>query len=382
MPKFISILQSYETNQNSIYKQVFTFISPACYNKSKSLRPRSGKEGIQIATLDDIARELAVSKSTVSKALSGAKDVSKTMRQMVLEKAVEMGYSRTSRNTAAPRLAVFITNMEYINPEDFGYEFVVGFRKAAEPAGYQVDLIPLDQQMQESMRYDEYMVLGSYSGGLFLGLSLSDLWMKDFETCRTPTVLYDNHVSGNPNVTHVGVDNEEGMGLAVQHLKNLGHQKIGYLSSELKAYVYKHRYLAFFQAMKKYGLDADPDLTGAAYHASDCLSQHLPRLLEKGCTAIICSHDMLANSVLVHCTELGLHVPEDISILGFDDIPLCRYTTPPLSTIRQDRTGLGKSAFFALSSHLNKAHLSTFFLHAELIQRSSCAAAPSKKSSL
>lgn len=331
-----------------------------------------------MTTLDDIARELSVSKSTVSKALSGAKDVSKAMRQLVLEKAVEMGYSRVTRNTAAPRLAVFITNMEYSNPEDFGYEFVVGFRMAAEPSGYQVELIPLDQEMQRAMHYDEYMVLGNYSGGLFLGLSLSDPWMKDFETCGTPTVIYDNHVSGNPHVTHVGVDNEEGMGLAVQHLKELGHRKIGYLSSELKAYVYAHRYQAFFKAIEKCGLTADPELTGAAYHASDCLSQHLPRLLEKGCTAIICSHDMLANSVLVHCAELGLRIPEDISILGFDDIPLCRYTTPPLSTIRQDRTGLGKSSFFALSSHLNNAHLSTYLLHAELIRRASCAEAPQK----
>ena len=329
-----------------------------------------------MTTLDDIARELSVSKSTVSKALSGAKDVSKAMRQLVLEKALEMGYSRVSRNTAPPRLAVFITNMEYTKPEDFGYEFVVGFRKAAEPSGFQVDLISLDQEMQRSMRYDEYMVLGGYMGGLFLGLSLSDPWMDDFKTCRTPTVLYDNHISGNPNVTHVGVDNAEGMCLAVQYLKNLGHQKIGYLSSELKAYVYTHRYRAFFKAMEQCGLPVDPNQTGAAYHASDCLSQHLPRLLELGCTAIICSHDMLANSVLVHCAELGLRIPEDISVIGFDDIPLCRYTTPPLSTIRQDRTGLGKSSFFALSSHFNRAHLSTYLLHAELIERTSCAKAP------
>ena len=92
-----------------------------------------------MTTLDDIARELSVSKSTVSKALSGAKDVSKAMRQAVLEKAVEMGYSRIPRSTTAQRVALFITNMEYEKPEDFGYEIVIGFRKAAEPAGFMVD---------------------------------------------------------------------------------------------------------------------------------------------------------------------------------------------------------------------------------------------------
>ena len=89
-----------------------------------------------MATLDDIARELGISKSTASKALSGAKDVSKAMRQTVLEKAVELGYSKTTRSSKAPQIAVFITNMEYTKPEDFGYELVMGFRKAAEPAGF------------------------------------------------------------------------------------------------------------------------------------------------------------------------------------------------------------------------------------------------------
>ena len=74
-----------------------------------------------MATLEDIAKSLGVSKSTVSKALSGAGDVSSTMRKAVLEAAVEMGYSRLRRGDEAPRIAVFITNMEFDKPEDFGY---------------------------------------------------------------------------------------------------------------------------------------------------------------------------------------------------------------------------------------------------------------------
>lgn len=329
-----------------------------------------------MATLDDIARELGISKSTVSKALNGAKDVSKRMQQAVLEKAVELGYSRSARTTSAPRIAVFYMNMECSKPEDFGYDIVVGFRKAAEPTGYQVDLIPLDQQMQRKMHYDEYMVLENYCGGLFLGMSLVDPWLREFETCRTPTVLYDNHVSDNPNVTEIAVDSMEGIELAVKYLRSLGHEKIGYLSSALQAYVYQQRYQAFSRVMLENGLSADETKMGDAYHISDCLAQHLPRLLKNGCTAIICSHDLLAHSVILHCRELGLRIPEDISILGFDDIPLCSYTRPPLTTIRQNRPALGKSAFYALSCQLNKVPLSTLQLHAELIQRASCGPVP------
>lgn len=332
------------------------------------------EEGSEMATLEDIARELQVSKSTVSKALNGAKDVSKAMRQAVLEKAVEMGYSRIPRSARAPKLAVFITDtMEYTRPEDFGYDIIVGFRKAAEPAGFQVELEELDRNLQLEMRYDEYMVLQGYSGALFLGLDLNDPWLKEFESCRTPTVLYDNYVGCNPNVTRVSVDNWEGMELAVAYLRAQGHRKIGYLGSYQASYIYQQRHRAFLRAMENNGLATEAEMTGIDYHISDCLSKHLPRLLEGGCTAIACSHDMLAHGVMLHCRELGLRIPEDISIVGFDDVPICRYTVPPLTTIRQNRTELGKSSFFALSSQLNRVPLSTFLLHAELIERESCA---------
>ena len=127
-----------------------------------------------MATLDDIARELGISKSTVSKAINGAKDVSKAMRQSVLEKAVELGYSRISRNTSPLRVAIFITNMEYEHPDDFGYEIIAGFRKVAEPSGFDVEIVPLTIKKQTKIHYDEYMILHNFCGGLFLGLSLDD----------------------------------------------------------------------------------------------------------------------------------------------------------------------------------------------------------------
>ena len=331
-----------------------------------------------MATLDDIARSLGVSKSTVSKALSGAKDISKAMRQTVLERAVEMGYSRIARSAELPRLAVFVINMDYTKPEDFGYDLVMGFRQVAEPAGYQVDIIPLTQQLQLDSHYDTYMVQNNYGGGFLLGLSLLDPWMKDFQTCKTPAILYDNHISSNPRVTHVGVDNAEGMELAVQYLKGLGHTKIGYLSSELEAYVYRQRYNAFFQALKTCGLDSSEELGGHSYFINECM-QHLPRLIKQGCTAIVCSHDLLAHSVMIHCMQMGYRIPEDISILGFDDIPMCRYTLPPLSSIRQDRINIGKSGFYAMLNQLNNVHVTSLLLHPELVERASCANAAEKK---
>ena len=326
-----------------------------------------------MTTLEDIAKALGTTKGTVSKALNGAQDVSESMRRAVLEKAVELKYTRLTRSKSAPQIAVFIANMQYKKPADFGYDLVLGFRKAAEPMGYQVNLIPLTLQLQQRWSYDSYMLQNNLAGGVFLGLSLTDPWLKDFENCQTPAVLHDNHISGNPVVTQVGVDNGEAMQTAVAYMKSLGHKKIGYLSSDLGSYIYQQRYQGFFDALEAQGFPHEPSLAGSAFHVSDCLNQHLPRLLKEQCTAILCSHDLLASAVLVYCTELGLSVPGDVSILGFDDIPMCSHTAPPLSTIRQDREQLGKSAFFALNSQLSHVPISTLLLHPQLIIRSSCA---------
>ena len=327
-----------------------------------------------MATMEQIAKALGLSKGTVSKALSGAKDVGEATRQTVMEKALELGYSRALRKANAPRFALFITNIAYLQPEDFGYDLVSGFRRAAEAGGYAVDVIPLTIPMQLETPYDTYIAEKGYCGGFLLGLAMTDdPWMKDFETCKTPAILYDNHIKVNPQVTHVGVDNPEGMDLAVQYLKSLGHTRIGYLSSELEAYVYRLRYDAFFQAMKAHTLPMDESLAGCSYFINECLSEHLPRILDAGCTAIVCSHDLLAHSVMIHCAQMGLRVPEDISILGFDDIPMCRYTLPPLSSIRQDRANIGKSAFYAMLNQLNNVHPSSLLLHPELVERASCA---------
>lgn len=324
-----------------------------------------------MATMDDIARQLGVSKGTVSKALSGAADVSETMRKSVVETAVELGYSRISRQGESRRVCIFVENMAYEKPEDFGWEIVTGFRKLAEPAGYQVDIIPLSVELQRSIPYDEYMLQKGYRGSLFLGLTLLDPWMRDFKTCTSPTVLYDNQVKYNPAVTQMGIDSDEGMDMAVSRLKELGHRKIGYLSTALGSYVYQVRYAAFFHSLRRNKLPVQRELGGYEYRLSECLDKHLPRLLDRGCTAVICSHDILAHMLLIHCSELGISVPKQLSVIGFDDLPLCHYTVPPLSTVRQNRTELGKSAFYALTSQIEQTPISTLLLHAELVERGS-----------
>ena len=325
-----------------------------------------------MATLQDIADRLNISKGTVSKALNGAPDISETLQKTVLETAVEMGYTKIRRQKAAEKkLCILIENVDYKESHQFGYEILLGFRQLAEPAGYTVDIVDTTEKLQKSTPYDVFMLQNQYLGAFVVGFSLNDPWMKDFQTSRTPTVLYDNYIIANPNMAYVGIDNNEGMELAVSHLKKLGHKKIGYLSSALGSHIMQIRHKAFFHALKQNGLKSDPTYAGSSYYITQCMEKHLPRFLENGITAIICNQDTLASATLTQCQQLGFQVPDDISIIGFDDLPIAACTSPPLTTIRQDRLELGKSGFFALSSLLNHIPISTYLLHAQLIQRES-----------
>ena len=328
-----------------------------------------------MVTIADIADKLGISKGTVSKALSDAPDISETLRKTILETAVEMGYTKLRRKrNVSKKVCVLIYNMEYTSPGHFGYDIIMGFRQMAESAGLTVDVIPITKSLQKTTPYDVFMLENDYIGSLVMGISLSEPWIADFKTSRTPAVLFDNYVMGNPSVASVAVDNDEGMELAVNHLKSLGHKKIGYLSGALGSHVFLVRHRAFFAALKANGLPADPQLSGSSYYISECIQKHLPRLLERGVTAIICSHDQLANAAMVQCQELGKKIPEDLSIIGFDDLPMSPYTAPPLTTIRQDRPQLGKCGYYALDSLLNGVPIGTILLHPQLILRSSCGA--------
>ena len=332
-----------------------------------------------MATMADIAKKVGVSKGTVSKAINGAPDISETLRKTILETAVELGYLRARRG-AARTLAILVENMGYTKPEDFGTDIVTGFRQMAEPAGYNVQVTELSVDLERTTRYDEYMLRLGYLGALLLGLSLEVPWLEDCRTSHTPAVLYDNLVQPNPTVATLGMDNNEAVGQAVAALRAMGHRKVGYLSSALGSHIYRVRYQSFFNALRQNDLPDDPSLAGTSFFSSETLDAHLPRLLEQGVTAILCSSDLLAHTVMIRCQELGLHIPQDISIMGFDDLAFCAHTSPPLSTIRQDRLQLGKSGYYALQSLLDGVPISSLLLHAPLILRGSTGPAPQRQS--
>lgn len=325
-----------------------------------------------MATIKDIANRLGISVSTVSKGLNGASDISEELRQMVLDTAVEMGYAtKKSKKVENRKLAIFIENMDYEAANQFGYEIVLGFKQNAFRHNWDVTVIPVTPSFQLSEKYDTYMLKNGFCGAFLVGFALHDEWMRQLETTTMPTVLFDNHIRRNPNVCYIGTDNYEGIDLAVDHLYTLGHQKIAFLNGSLHSMISEQRQEAYYISMRAHDLEIKKELTAYGYYVADSARYHVPAFLEAGATAIICGNDLIASGVIAECRLRGLRVPEDISVIGFDDIPLASALEPPLTTIRQERSELGKCAYVILNSLVHHIPICKTQIRASLIERES-----------
>ena len=321
-----------------------------------------------MVTLNDIAAKLGISKSTVSKGLNNASDVSGELRQKILETAAELGYS--SRR-GSKKVCILIENMGYQDPNQFGYDFVVGFQEMARSEGLAVDVVPLTEEYQRGVTYQQFMSNGGWRGAFVLGFSLLDPWMEEFRTAPIPTVLYDNCIKENPCMASVSCNNAGGLSAAGRHLYSLGHRRIGLLCGPLESYVLKERYSAYCGALEECGLPVDEELIGMGYYVAESTRKYLPKLIEKGATAILCSDDSRAVAAYTECYDRRLNIPKDVSIAGFDDQPIAAYMTPPLTTVRQDRIALGKCGYYALSCLLNGVAIDSIHLRAPLVVRGS-----------
>lgn len=325
-----------------------------------------------MATIKDIAKKLGIAVSTVSKGLNGASDISAQMRQLVLDTAVEMGYaSKKMKSSKTRKVCIFIENMEYENIEHFGYEIIVGFKLSAARRHWDVSVVPMNPNIQSSEKYDTYMLKNGYSGAFLLGFTLHDNWVSQLSKTTVPTVLFDNYIEHNMHVGYVGTDSFEGIDQVISHLYQLGHKKIAFLNGSGFSMVSQQRHQAFVTSMEKYGLDVDKALMAYGGYVPDCAKDHVPGFLKIGATAIMCASDLIATGVIDELHKRGLKVPEDISVTGFDDLPIAEQLSPALTTIRQDRIDLGKSAFLLLDGLIHDISTSKLLLRAKFIERDS-----------
>lgn len=197
--------------------------------------------------------------------------------------------------------------------------------------------------------------------------------MAQFNTTNIPTVLLDNYIKKNHSVSSIGTDSFEGIDDAITHLMALGHKHIALINGSRNSMISEQRRQAYIDSMTEHGLPFDESTMPYGYYVAEAAKYHVSNLLSMGITAILCGNDLIASGVITECTQRGFRVPEDISVVGFDDLPISAQLVPPLTTIRQDCSTLGKCGFYSLNSLINHVPISRTMLHPQLIVRESTA---------
>ena len=323
-----------------------------------------------MATIKDIAEKLNISVSAVSKGLNGANDISEELRQLVLDTAVEVGYStKRSRKEEHRKMVIFIQSVGFEEESNFGYEIVLGFKQAAFKNKWAVDVVKMTTELQTKQTYDVYMLKNAYSGAFVVGFKMDDPWMTDFQNSKIPAVLFDAYISRNNNMSYIGTDNYEGIELAVEHLVELGHKKIALLNGTKTSLASVQRLESFRESMRTRGLEVDEELVDNIDFYEGVVDDVASLFIDKRPTAIICGNDVIASKVMDYCKGRGVSVPEDISIIGFDNVPVAEALG--ISSINQDRLELGKSGFVTLNALLQHIPISRTLMRPALVVRES-----------
>lgn len=325
-----------------------------------------------MATIKDIAKKLGISPSTVSKGLNGAHDISDEMRALVLDTAIELGYaSKKIKSRKNLNLCILINSMAYSTPDEFGYDIVLGFKQAAANSSWDIDIIDIDNETMAHDSYDTFILKNKYHGAFLLGFNMHDPWITHLDQTIIPTVTIDTHIEYNEKVGTVRTDSHEGISQAIKHLSDFGHKRIALLNGDKNSQVTKTRTEAFLSSIKSYNLDVDDELIKYSYFVPTSTREYIQIFIEQGATAIVCASDIIASNAINEIKLMGLKVPEDISVIGFDDIPIASKLTPTLTTIRQNRKNLGKSAFILLDGLVNDVYISDMALRSQLVKRHS-----------
>ncbi len=300
-------------------------------------------------TIYDIAKKAGFSITTVSKVLNNYPDVSEKTKKKILETIEEIGYHPNSNARSLMTKKYWTVGVVFIEDLDIGMKHpffsavIESFRKRVEEFGY--DLLFVSRNVENQKRsYIERFKQRGVDGIIVVSPLDFNKEVKELLEHDMPSVFID---LSSKHVSVVNSDNGYGSELVVDYLYSLGHRKIAHIAADEKTFAGRERREGFEAAVKKYGLDLPEEfIVNGGYFEFEAGLEAMTKLLilKDRPTAVFAAGDMIALGAMKAIQNHGLKVPEDISVVGFDDIELAKHTTPPLTTIRQDTDLLGIQA--------------------------------------
>lgn len=337
---------------------------------------------LKTVKIQDVARRAGVSTATVSRALSTPGKVAESTREVVLKAVRETGYVV---NQSASNLRRQKTNTLVVLLPDLGNPFfsqiLKGIEAAAAPAGYNVLIADTKQSSTRHARLSTYLHNTTADGLILMDGQLPhEMLTENSQRHDGPPVVFACEWIDDAQLPSVTVDNVTGGALAIDYLADLGHRTIGHIAGPPSNILTHERRAGIDAAMEARGMTladkwvfpGDFSIESGALAAQSWLA------MAERPTAMFCCCDQMAFGFMSEIANAGLSVPEDVSVIGFDDIESSSHYIPQLTTIRQPRFELGRKASHILidliSGRLDDTHIPHEKLPVELVVRQSTAA--------
>ena len=349
------------------------------YSNSKTF-----STGVSVLTIRDLAKRAGVSVATVSRVLNNYPDVSEETKQKVLALVQEMNFrpSNAARSLVTRRsniIGVFFlqdhTNAMILHP--FFQEVIVGFKRAVGARGYDLLFFTSQKPGDRQFTYLKRCRHQQVDGVVLMGVNRTDPQMVELTASGLPCMSIDVDMLGH-RAGYVMSDNQEGARQAVRHLISLGHKRIALINGDAIGRVRHDRLIGYREAMEAAGLPYRPDYVREYdftwQHGYESMQQLLD--LADPPTAVFAAADLTAMGAIKAIRERGLQVPEDIAMVGFDDIEVASMVHPALTTVRQDKEGMGRAAGENLIRLIEEPGYTPpiITLKTELVIRESCGA--------
>jgi LacI family transcriptional regulator len=297
------------------------------------------------ATLAVVAKAAGVSRMTASRALNGRSGVSEEVRARIVQLASEMGYTlnRTAQKLSGGKSRVIgLVSVQMYS--QFVSEVVTGALRAARAAGYEMLLYSLIDPA-DPLPGGVTQLLGQVADGVIALLPFTHDYLEELAAARVPVVTVEDAIE---HVDHPCVlsDNYQGAQAAVRHLVELGHRRIGLIAGNERLRSAVERRRAYNDVLGERGLSRDPTLVVRGDYTERGGFEAARKLLAlpRPPTAIFAANDQSALGALSAAQALGLRVPRDLSLVGFDDVPQSAQIQPPLTTVRQPMETMGRAA--------------------------------------
>jgi len=298
----------------------------------------------------DVASHAGVSHQTVSRVINHSEQVTSETRERVKEVIKELGFrpSRLAQSLVTQKTrSIGLVVADITNP--FFFEVARGVQDAALAQGYNVFVCNTDDNPQGEQDILALLASQEVDGVILSTASSSDEELLAFAENYKPLVVINRDID-HPKASLVNVDICKGAKLAIEHLIDRGHTRIAMLSHEGHLPDKVRRVLGYRETLKAHGITpndewlllAPPNLTGG-YDATQQLLKAHPEI-----TAIFTYNDLMAIGALRGCHDMGLRVPQDCAIMGFDDIKFSAMTQPSLSSISFDKYAVGQTAMMRL----------------------------------